>query len=98
MKRCAQCHGKLGLGVRFRNISNGHWWVHLRFALLNVSVFTSCINPRPAPGIVGTRFLPEGAPLSSEAFETMIGSGHVTGAAFMSSTLGPRSRYTPARQ
>ena len=68
------------------------------FVLLNVRVSTSGINPRPAPGIVGTRFLPEGAPLSSEAFETMIGSGHVTGAAFMSSTLGPRSRYTPARQ
>jgi hypothetical protein len=31
MKRCAQCHGRLGLGVRFRNIWNGHWWVHLRF-------------------------------------------------------------------
>ena len=31
MKRCAQCHGKLGLGVRFRNLWNGRWWVHLRF-------------------------------------------------------------------
>ena len=31
MKRCAQCHRKLGLGVRFRNIWNGHWWVHVRF-------------------------------------------------------------------
>jgi hypothetical protein len=31
MKRCAQCHGRLGLGVRFRNIWNGHWWVHLGF-------------------------------------------------------------------
>jgi hypothetical protein len=31
MKRCAQCHGKLGLGVRFRNLWDGRWWVHLRF-------------------------------------------------------------------
>jgi hypothetical protein len=31
MKRCALCHGKLGLGVRFRNIWNGAWWVHVRF-------------------------------------------------------------------
>jgi hypothetical protein len=31
MKRCAHCHSKLGLGVRFRNIWNGHWWVHVRF-------------------------------------------------------------------
>jgi hypothetical protein len=31
MKRCAQCHEKLGLGVRFRNLWNGRWWVHLRF-------------------------------------------------------------------
>src|SRR5262245_63954700 len=31
MKRCAQCHGKLGLGVRSRNLFNGRWWVHVRF-------------------------------------------------------------------
>ena len=31
MKRCALCHGRLGLGARFRNIWNGHWWVHVRF-------------------------------------------------------------------
>lgn len=31
MKRCAQCGGKLGLGVRFRNRWNGRWWLHLRF-------------------------------------------------------------------
>jgi hypothetical protein len=31
MKRCAQCHGKLGLGVRYRNVWNGRWWVHLRY-------------------------------------------------------------------
>ena len=31
MKRCAECHGKLGLGVRFRNVWNGRWWVHVRY-------------------------------------------------------------------
>jgi hypothetical protein len=31
MKRCALCHGRLGLGARFRNIWNGRWWVHVRF-------------------------------------------------------------------
>jgi hypothetical protein len=31
MKRCAQCGGKLGLGVKFRNLWRGYRWVHLRF-------------------------------------------------------------------
>src|SRR5438034_11345127 len=31
MKRCAWCHGRLGLGVRSRNLWNGRWWVHVRF-------------------------------------------------------------------
>src|SRR5262249_28889571 len=31
MKICAQCHGKLGLGVRFRKVWNGRWWVHVRY-------------------------------------------------------------------
>jgi hypothetical protein len=31
MKKCAQCHGKLGLGVRSRNLWNGRWWVLVRF-------------------------------------------------------------------
>jgi hypothetical protein len=31
MKRCTLCHGRLGLGVRFRNVWNGRWWVHVRF-------------------------------------------------------------------
>jgi hypothetical protein len=31
MKRCAQCGGRLGLGVKFRNLWNGREWVHLRF-------------------------------------------------------------------
>ena len=31
MKRCAQCHGKLGLGVRSRNVWNGRWWIHVLY-------------------------------------------------------------------
>src|SRR4029453_546159 len=31
MKRCAQCYGKLGLGIRSRNLWNGRWWAHTRF-------------------------------------------------------------------
>src|SRR6516162_8396160 len=31
MKRCALCHGRLGLGTRFRNLWDGRWWVHVRF-------------------------------------------------------------------
>ena len=31
MKRCAQCHGKLGLGVRSRNLWSGPWWIHVRY-------------------------------------------------------------------
>ena len=35
MKRCAQCHGKLGLGVRSRNLWSGLWWVHVRFCSIH---------------------------------------------------------------
>ena len=31
MKLCAQCHGKLGLGIRSRNVGNGRWRVHVHF-------------------------------------------------------------------
>src|SRR5215467_13175384 len=31
MKRCSQCRGKLGLGVRSRNVWNGRWWVHVLY-------------------------------------------------------------------
>jgi hypothetical protein len=30
-RRCTQCSGRLGLGIRFRNLWNGTWWTHLRF-------------------------------------------------------------------
>jgi hypothetical protein len=31
MKRCAQCQGKLGLGLHSRKVWNGRWWVHVRY-------------------------------------------------------------------
>jgi hypothetical protein len=31
MKTCVQCQGRLGLGVRSRNLWTGHWWIHVRF-------------------------------------------------------------------
>jgi hypothetical protein len=31
MKRCTQCHGPLGLGVRSRNVWNGRWWVYVLY-------------------------------------------------------------------
>jgi hypothetical protein len=31
MKKCVQCDGKLGLGVRSCNLWNGRWWVRVRF-------------------------------------------------------------------
>jgi hypothetical protein len=31
MQECAQCQGRLGLGVRSRNLWNGRWWIHVRF-------------------------------------------------------------------
>jgi hypothetical protein len=30
-KRCTQCGGKLGLGIRFRNLWKRGGWIHLRF-------------------------------------------------------------------
>ena len=31
MKRCARGHGKLGLGVRSRNVWNRRWWVRVLY-------------------------------------------------------------------
>jgi hypothetical protein len=31
MKTCALCHGKLGLGARFRTMWNGRWWTRVQF-------------------------------------------------------------------
>jgi len=30
-QKCAHCGGKLGLGIKFRNLWNGRGWDHLRF-------------------------------------------------------------------
>jgi cytochrome c len=38
MKTCVLCHGKLGLGVRSRNLWNGRWWVHARFCSIHCEV------------------------------------------------------------
>jgi hypothetical protein len=50
MKRCAQCHGKLGLGVRARKVWNGRWWVQRRI----VRPFMSWSDPALAPTLAGT--------------------------------------------
>ena len=31
VRRCSQCQGQLGLGVRSRNLWNGRWCDHLSF-------------------------------------------------------------------
>jgi hypothetical protein len=41
MKRCAQCHGKLGLGVRSRNLWNGRWWIHVLKYVGTAYIFSS---------------------------------------------------------
>ena len=48
VKRCAHCQGKLGLGVRFRNLWNGSWWHHLRFCSRRCEDSFS-ISPRRTP-------------------------------------------------
>ena len=54
MKRCAQCHGKLGLGVRSRNGWNGRWWVHVRYCSTHCGPFMSWSDMTPAPNVAGT--------------------------------------------
>ena len=39
MKRCAWCHGRLGLGVRSRNFWNGLWWLHVHFCSSHCEAF-----------------------------------------------------------
>ena len=48
MKRCALCHGKLGLGARFRNIWNGRWWVHVRFCSVRCEVIYGARSASPS--------------------------------------------------
>ena len=54
MKRCAQCHGKLGLGVRSRKVWNGRWWVHVRIVRRIVRPFINWSDTTPAPTVAGT--------------------------------------------
>ena len=51
MKRCALCHGKLGLGVRYRNLWNGRWWVHPDFVPLS-----AWSNTTARPNLTGSLF------------------------------------------
>jgi hypothetical protein len=54
MKRCALCHGKLGLGVRFRNIWNGTWWVHVRFCSVRCGAIYQDTQNNAATHTAGT--------------------------------------------
>ena len=51
MKRCAQCHGKLGLGVRFRNVWNGRWWVHVRYCSTHCEALHELERYNAAPNV-----------------------------------------------
>ena len=50
-KRCAQCHGKLGLGVRSRNVWNARWWVHVRYCSTHCEAFMSWSDTTPASNV-----------------------------------------------
>src|SRR5215510_6471791 len=50
MKTCAQCHGKLGLGVRSRNLWNGLWWVHVLFCSTHCETLTCWSTPTQVAG------------------------------------------------
>ena len=54
MKRCAQCHGPLGLGVRSRNVWNGRWWDHVRYCSSIARPFMSWSDTTPAPTVADT--------------------------------------------
>jgi hypothetical protein len=47
MKRCAQCRGKLGLGVRSRNVWNGRWWVHVLYCSTHCEALYELERQRP---------------------------------------------------
>src|SRR5262245_10191467 len=54
MKRYSLCHGKLGLGVRFRNIWNGTWWVHVRFCSVRCGAIYQDTQNNAATHTAGT--------------------------------------------
>ena|SRR6266511_886600 len=53
MKKCALCDRKLGLGVRFRSIWNGRWWVHVGFCSARCKAIYEDIETT-LPKIAGT--------------------------------------------
>src|SRR5262249_23154957 len=53
MKRCAQCHGKLGLGVRSRNVWNGRW-VHVLYCSTHCEALHELERSTPAPKLGAT--------------------------------------------
>jgi hypothetical protein len=64
MKRCAQCQGKLGLGVRSRKVWKGHWRVHVRYCSAHCEALHE-VDRYNAPGNRGRHaFIPRTSPLS----------------------------------
>ena len=72
MKRCAQCHGKLGLGVRSRNLWNGRWWVHVRFCSVHCE---DLYKPAAANGTNSSQCVVMG--IGSTAFPKLLGQQSV---------------------
>ena len=54
MKKCAQCHGKLGLGLRSRNVWNGRWWVHVRYCSVHCEALHELEPYNAVPTVAGT--------------------------------------------
>ena len=71
MKRCAQCHGKLGLGVRSRKVWNGRWWVHVRYCSAHCEALHKLqrYNARANPG--RHAFIPRTSPQKAEPNATL---------------------------
>jgi hypothetical protein len=63
MKRRAQCHRKLGLGVRSCNLWNGRWWVHtpILFEPLQIDLWAGAKQDRRQKPL-GEAFLARGNP------------------------------------
>ena len=64
MKRCPQCQGKLGLGLRSRKAWNGHWWVQVRYCSAHCEALHE-VDRYDAPGNRGRHaFIPRTSPQS----------------------------------
>src|SRR6516164_5155069 len=46
-EKMCPCHGKLGLGVRSRNVWNGRWWVHVLYCSTHCGPFMSWSDMTP---------------------------------------------------